>query len=177
MGKLDIITYGHPLLRQKAEPVEKIDDEIISVIDGMKKALETEGGIGLAAPQVGVMKQIFLVDLTKSDQPHKVALINPKIIFKSLDTVPYEEGCLSIPDVWGDVIRPKKIKIKGQLTNGTSMIIEADGMYARVLQHEYDHLLGKLFIDYLSDVDLTKNRQKIDALLEANRKKLGKIAE
>lgn len=175
MGKLDIITYGNPLLRKKCEPVETVDKEILQIIEGMKKSLDSANGIGLAAPQVGVLKNIFLVDLTKSDQPYKVALINPKIIFKSIDVGPYEEGCLSIPEVWGQVIRPKSIKIKGQLTNGKSMVIEAEGLYARVLQHEFDHLLGKLFIDYLSDVDLNKNRQKLDALVEANRKKLGKV--
>lgn len=175
MAKLEIITYGNPILRKVAERVEKIDDEIKKIIKDLKDTLAEENGIGLAAPQVGISKRILIVDLSKSNEDKKVALINPKIIYSSKEVGVYNEGCLSIPDVWGDVIRPIEIRVKAQLENGDSIVINADGLFARVLQHELDHLDGKLFIDYLSEEDLEKNREKLENLLKLNKEKLGNI--
>lgn len=175
MAKLEIITYGNPVLRQKAEEVTEITKEIKSIIENMHETLG-DNGIGLAAPQVGISKRILIVDLTKSKEERKITLINPRIIFKSDECVDYEEGCLSIPDVWGMVNRPKSIKIKGDLVNGKTIQIEATDLFSRVLQHELDHLDGRLFIDYLSAEDKENNRHKIDALVDANKKKFGKVS-
>jgi peptide deformylase len=136
----------------------------------MQEALAQENGLGLAAPQIGILKRILVVDLSKSNQDRKIALINPKIIYKSVEQTDYEEGCLSVPGVWGNVKRPKKIRIKGTLLNGKTIMIEADELFARVLQHEIDHLDGILFIDHLSQEDRVKNKEKIDAILEGSRK-------
>jgi len=175
MSKLEIITYGNPILRMKAEPVKEINDDIRKIIDDLTDTLTIENGIGLAATQVGILLRILIVDLTKSKQEKKIALINPKIVYKSLETEEREEGCLSIPDVWGNVIRPKKIKVKGELISGKTIILEADNLFSRVLQHEIDHLEGKLFIDYLSREDYNKNKEKIDKILERNKERLGNI--
>ncbi|MFN3659935.1 MAG: peptide deformylase [Brevinematales bacterium] len=176
MAKHTIITYGHPVLRQTAKPVGKVDERIRTIIQDMMEALSEEQGIGLAAPQIGIPERIVIIDLSKSGQQTKMALLNPEIIFSSKDRVPYEEGCLSIPEVWGTVYRPSSVKVKAKTTSGKSIVIEADDILARVLQHEIDHLNGKLFIDYLSEEDRAKNAEKISALLEENRKKLGHVA-
>ncbi|MCX7882650.1 MAG: peptide deformylase [Brevinematales bacterium] len=176
MAKLEVITYGHPILREVAKPVGKVDERIHSIIRDMMDALLEEEGIGLAAPQVGISERIVLIDLSKSGQTTKMALLNPEIIFSSKDMVPYEEGCLSVPDVWGTVYRPSSVRVKAKTLTGKSILIEAEDILARVLQHEIDHLNGKLFIDYLSEEDKTKNAEKITALIEENRKKLGHVA-
>ena len=174
MARLEILTYGHPVLRQGAEEVVEINGEILKLIKDMQETLE-DNGIGLAAPQVGISKRILVVDLTKSKGDRKIALINPRIVYKSRETADYEEGCLSVPDVWGTVNRPKSIKIKGTLISGKTMMIDADDLFARVLQHEMDHLDGKLFIDYLNSDELAENRPKIEAILEITRKRTGKV--
>ena len=170
-----IITYGNPVLRMKSEEVKEINDDIKSIVKDLEVALSGENGIGLAAPQIGIRKRIVIIDLTKSKQDKKIVLINPKIIHKSIDVEEYEEGCLSVPEVWGNVLRPSCIKIKGKLVSGNVIVIDADGLYARVIQHEMDHLDGKLFIDYLSPADRERNAVKIEAILEKNRKELGCI--
>lgn len=175
MAKLEVITYGNPILRQKATPVRKIDNRIKQIVAGMEEALAKEEGIGLAAPQVGIAEQIVLINLSKSGHTTRMALINPEIVFFSNDKVPYQEGCLSIPDVWGDVHRPSLIRVKAKTLSGRNILLEADDILARVLQHEIDHLHGKLFIDYLSEEDRQKNAEKIQQILEENRKKLGHV--
>lgn len=171
---LEIITYGNPILRQKAEKVEEITDEIKKIVEDMELALSKENGVGLAAPQVGISKRIVVIDLTKAEQDRRVALINPQIVYKSSTVVDYEEGCLSVPEIWGVVVRPNEIKVKADLPNGKSILLNASGLLARVLQHEIDHLDGVLFIDHLSEHDLSKYSDKLEKLLDNNRKKLGK---
>lgn len=175
MARLKVITYGNPVLRKKATKVDAITDEIRQIVHDMEETLESENGIGLAAPQVGISKKLFLVDLSKSGENRKVVLVNPKIIYKSPYTHVSEEGCLSIPKVYGAVRRPEEVRIKGKLLNGKTIIIEGEGLFGRALQHEFDHLEGKLFIDYLSKEDLDKNREKIDAIVAANRTLLGDV--
>jgi len=175
MAKLEIITYGNPILRHKAEEVKEISKEILKITDGMMETLKEEGGIGLAAVQVGIPKRILVVDLTKSNEDKKITLLNPRIIYRSIEEEESEEGCLSIPEVWGSVSRPGKVKVKGVLPGGKVILIDADGILARVLQHEIDHLEGRLFIDYFSPEEREKNKEKIEAILELNKRKLGNI--
>ncbi|URA11138.1 peptide deformylase [Thermospira aquatica] len=176
MAKREVITYGNPILRQVAAPIKKIDARIHEIVTDMMAALAEEEGIGLAAPQIGISERVVIIDLSKSGQTTKMTLINPEIIYMSKDSVPYEEGCLSVPEVWGTVYRPSKIRVKSKNLLGKTFIIEADEILARVLQHEIDHLNGKLFIDYLSEEDRQKNAEKIEKLIEENRKKLGNVA-
>lgn len=150
---IDIVTLGEDVLRQTAEPVKEFDEDLNRLIDDMAEAMRGQG-IGLAAPQVGVSKRLFLC------QPdgHKLyVFINPEITLTSEETDPYEEGCLSIPGVWADVIRPAQIQIQAFNQKGRPFRIDADGILGRVIQHELDHLNGVLFIDHLSD----RKRQKL----------------
>ncbi|MGL4562064.1 MAG: peptide deformylase [Brevinema sp.] len=176
-----IVSYGHPALRIPAEPVEEINDDILDIIQDLKDTLQDIGGLGLAAPQIGISKQIFIADLSVMREVRyahqKVIFINPRIVFASKKTEIDNEGCLSLIDVRGHVERPCKIKITGQIPSGALRTIEATGLFARCLQHEYDHLHGKLFIDYFNDKDLKANKHLITTYLEKNKKNLPEIME
>ena len=161
MAILPITVCGDKILRKKAAKVLKVDAKIIKLIDDMFETMHNANGIGLAANQVGANKRIFVVDISKVEEYEDVkplALINPKIIEKSEEIISYEEGCLSIPDQREDVIRPKKITIEFQDIDLNTHTIEADDLLARVMQHEYDHLLGILFTDLVDEE--TKKRLK-----------------
>lgn len=150
-----IIKYGSPILRKLSVEITK-DDNLAEIVKNMFDTLKKEGGLGLAAPQIGVLKQIFLMDTSplNEDDPEiekvEQAFINPEILERSSETTNYEEGCLSIPEIYEIVERPAKIKVRYQDTFFNSIEKELDGMQARIFQHEYDHLQGILFIDRLS---------------------------
>ncbi|QQO08938.1 peptide deformylase [Breznakiella homolactica] len=150
---MEILTLGNELLRLKAEPVAVIDDEIRKLSEEMIEIMHADKGVGLAGPQVGVLKRIFVIHVD-GDIPR--VFINPSIIGTSQDQVKYEEGCLSIPGVWADVIRPAAVKIQAWNERGRPFTMEAEGITARVIQHEYDHLDGVLFIDRLSEMKRTR---------------------
>ncbi|MGC9312834.1 MAG: peptide deformylase [Sediminispirochaetaceae bacterium] len=145
---LDIVTLGDDVLRQNTEEVLNIDEEIARLAEVMLESMYNGDGIGLAGPQVGVLRQIFVCH-AQNDQPR--IFINPQIIATSQEQLPYEEGCLSIPGVWGDVIRPQAITVQAVNEKGKPFRIDADGILARVIQHEMDHLKGVLFIDHLEE--------------------------
>jgi peptide deformylase len=151
--KMEIITLGNELLRQKAERIIKIDAEVTKIAEELLVTLHQGKGVGLAGPQVGLMKRIFVVHI---DQDLPRVFINPVILETSAETVKYEEGCLSIPGVWVEVIRPKTLRVQAWNEQGRSFTQEAEGILARVILHEYDHLEGTLFIDRLSE--LKRNR-------------------
>jgi len=162
MSLLPITLYGDKILRKKVSKVNVIDMETIKLITDMFETMHNAYGIGLAAPQVGADKAIFLVDISKmegEEDKKPMAIINPKIIKSSDETITIEEGCLSIPDVRGDVVRPKSITLEYQDTDFKKHRIKVDGLLARVIQHEYDHLQGILFTDLIAD-DLKKKFKK-----------------
>lgn len=162
MSILPITVYGDKILRKKVDRVTKIDDKTIELIKFMFETMRNANGIGLAANQVGVNKSIFVVDISPVEDYEKykpITMINPKIVDKSDELVTIEEGCLSIPDIRGEVIRPKEITIKYHDTDMNEQQIDADDLYARVIQHEYDHLKGILFTDLISD-ELKKQFKK-----------------
>jgi peptide deformylase len=144
---MEILTVGNELLRQKAQPVEKFDAPLVKTAEAMIEALREGKGVGLAGPQVGLLKRIFVVHI-EGDVPR--VFVNPSIIETSPETVKYEEGCLSIPGAWADVIRPRTVKVQAWNERGRPFTLETDGVLARVILHEYDHLEGILFIDRLS---------------------------
>lgn len=148
---LDIYTLGDDVLRSKCEKVTVFDDALKMLVDAMFETMDEADGIGLAAPQVGVEQRFFVVSLPQENI--KKVFINPEIIETSVETGSYEEGCLSIPGLYHDVIRPLKVTVCAQDVNGKPFTVNADGLYARVIQHENDHLDGKLYIDRLSDED------------------------
>ncbi len=154
MSILPITVCGDKILRKKAAKVSEIDDKIIGIITDMFETMRNANGIGLAANQIGVNKQIFVVDISLVEGYEKykpIAMINPKIVAKSEESGSMEEGCLSIPDLRSEIIRPKAINISYLDVNMKEQTIEADELLARVMQHEFDHLQGVLFIDYLND--------------------------
>ncbi|MDR2096147.1 MAG: peptide deformylase [Treponema sp.] len=150
---MTILTLGNEVLRRKAAPITKIDGETVKTAEELIKALHAGKGIGLAGPQVGLLQRIFVVHI-EGDIPR--VFINPSIIETSQEMVKYEEGCLSIPGVYADVLRPRQIKIQAWNEKGRPFTLEADDILGRVIQHEYDHLEGALFIDRLSEPKRTR---------------------
>jgi peptide deformylase len=158
---MEILTLGNELLREKAAPVANIKKETTDwkeIIQEMLGALKAGKGIGLAGPQIGLMRQIFVTSI-EGDAPR--VFINPSIIETSQETAKFEEGCLSIPGVWADVIRPKTVKVQAWDEKGRPFTLSADGILARVILHEYDHLEGVLFIDRLSEPKRKKILEKM----------------
>ncbi len=149
--KLDIITLPDPILRQISDPVERIDGDLQRLIDDMIETMHKAPGVGLAAIQVGVPRRLLVCDVAEKDQPPApMAVINPEIVALGPVTREYEEGCLSIPDVRIDIERPAALTVRYTDREGHRQEVAADGLLATVLQHEMDHLDGKLIIDFLS---------------------------
>ena len=149
MAILEIKEYGEPVLREKALPVKEITPEILNLIKDMAETMYTASGVGLAALQVGVPKRIILVD---GEEDGLIVLINP-VIIKSEGEVVAEEGCLSVPDIYSQVKRSSKVTIKALNENGDPIEITEEGLIARALQHEIDHLDGILFIDRIGRME------------------------
>jgi peptide deformylase len=146
-----ILTAPDPRLQAVSADVAKVDAEIRKLVDDMAESMYAADGIGLAAIQIGVAKRVLVIDLDqKEGKKNPVAYINPKILWASDETAVFEEGCLSVPEIWDDVERPARIKCEYLDRDGNKQLLEADGMLATCLQHEMDHLNGVLFIDHLS---------------------------
>ncbi len=146
MSILDIRVLGDPILREETKEVGEITDEIRLLVKNMFETMYLAKGIGLAAPQVGRTERLAVIDVDK--QP--IVIINPEIIESDSKTSKSEEGCLSIPDVYGDVERPARVRVRAMNLEGEMFEIESGDLLGRCLQHEIDHLHGKLFVDYLS---------------------------
>ena len=173
MSKKKILTLPDPILRKTSEPVEKIDKKIKNLMDDMLETMYAAPGIGLAAVQIGILKRIIVIDLSKEGEKKKpIFIVNPEIISKSSDLVSYEEGCLSIPNQFAEVERPNTCKIKFLDYEGNKKELEAKGLLATCIQHEIDHLNGILFIDYLSKLKkemiikkVKKQKKEIDRVV------------
>jgi peptide deformylase len=163
MALRTILTYPHPILRQEAAPVEAFDAELENLLADMAETMYQAPGIGLAANQVGVPLQLAVIDITPAGEEKRVIeLINPVITPLGEECDIDEEGCLSIVDLCAKVKRFRKIKVTAQNRHGEAMEFEAEEFFARVIQHEVDHLRGKLFLDHLSYLKRTlyKKRRK-----------------
>jgi peptide deformylase len=153
MAKLDIIILPDPKLRLTSAPVERVDDETRRFLDDMLETMYEAPGIGLAAIQVGVPRRIITIDVAGREAEGGRAplfLINPEILSASDERSTYEEGCLSIPDYYAEVERPASVRVRYVDREGRQQELEAEGLLATCIQHEIDHLEGRLFIDYLS---------------------------
>lgn len=151
MALLDILTVPNPVLKQVSTPVERVDDDLRRLMDDMLETMYAAPGIGLAAIQVGVPKQVIVMDLARQGEaPEPRYFVNPEILWASEETAPYEEGCLSVPEVYDEVDRPARVKLKYLDYHGQEVIEDAEGLFAVCIQHEMDHLKGVLFIDHLS---------------------------
>src|SRR5689334_7514370 len=151
MALREILTVPDPLLKQVSAPVERVDDDLRALMDDMLETMYAAPGIGLAAIQVGVPKRVIVMDLARQDEPKQPRyFVNPEILWASEETAPYEEGCLSVPEIYDEVERPAKVKIRYLNYAGETVEEEAEGLFAVCIQHEMDHLDGVLFIDHLS---------------------------
>ncbi|MBZ0228243.1 MAG: peptide deformylase [Bauldia sp.] len=154
VAKLDIITLPERKLRLPSDPVERIDDDLRRFMDDMLETMYAAPGIGLAAVQVGVPRRLIVLDVAKREdeeaEPEPMFLVNPEILTSADDRALHEEGCLSIPEYYAEVERPASVRVRYLDRHGKKQEIDADGILAVCLQHEIDHLDGRLFIDYLS---------------------------
>lgn len=166
--KLKILEIPHPLLREKSKEVERNDSSIKKLLEDMLETMYAAHGVGLAAPQVGILKRIVVIDVAREDeQPHPLFLVNPQIIEHSEETEECSEGCLSVPNQFAPVKRYVEVTVRYEDADRNMKQIKGDGLLAIALQHEIDHLDGIVFIDHLS-----KLRQKmILKRLEKNRKR------
>ncbi len=162
MAQLDICTYPDPVLRQKAQSVEIIDGELQKLIDDMAETMYKAPGIGLAANQVGKPVRVLVIDIQKEESDYGlIVLINPEMM-EAKGEISWEEGCLSVPEFYANVKRYEEVVVSGMDRRGDKVEINAEGLLAVALQHEMDHLDGKLFIDHLSPVtrDVFKRKWK-----------------
>ncbi len=151
MALRDILTVPHPVLKQVSEPVASVDDDLRALMDDMLETMYAAPGIGLAAVQIGVPKRVIVMDLAREGEPPQPRhFVNPQITWRSEETLPYEEGCLSVPEIYDAVERPARVRLTYLDYQGQSVEEEAEGLYAVCIQHEMDHLEGVLFIDHLS---------------------------
>ena len=160
MTVLTVLHYPDDRLRTVAKPVAQITDQTRQIVTDMLETMYDENGIGLAATQVNIHQRIVVIDVSESRDQAKV-FINPEIIRKSGDTT-YEEGCLSVPQSYANVERAAEVTVKAQGVDGEWFELHADGLLAICLQHELDHLVGKLFIDYLSPLKRDRIKKKLE---------------
>tara|TARA_Y100000591_G_scaffold332511_2_gene370113 strand:+ start:708 stop:1232 length:525 start_codon:yes stop_codon:yes gene_type:complete len=167
-----ILTEPDPILRKKSEDLEKVDDELRKLMDEMLQTMYKAPGIGLAAVQIGILKKIIVIDISRdNEKKNPIFLINPKITFRSKNKSIYEEGCLSLPGYFAEVERPAECNIEYLDYYGKKKELKAKGLLSTCAQHEIDHLNGILFIDYLSKL----KRDMIIKKLTKNKKELNKI--
>ena len=164
-----ILTVDADLAALKAvsQPVAAVDDELRALMDDMLETMYAAPGIGLAAIQVGVPKRVVVMDLSRDEAPKQPRFfVNPKVVWASEETLPYEEGCLSVPEIYDEVERPAKVRLRYLNYQGEAIEEEAEGLFAVCIQHEIDHLNGVLFIDHLSRL---KRDRAVARVRKANR--------
>lgn len=160
MALLPILQYPDPRLHTVAKPVQQVDDRIRKLIADMAETMYAAPGVGLAATQVDVHERVVVIDISEEGD-ELLVLINPEIIWYSDDKQVYEEGCLSVPGVYDKVERAAEIKVRALNMKGESFEFDADGLLAVCVQHELDHLLGKVFVEYLSSLKVGRIRTRI----------------
>lgn len=166
MAQLTILQFPDPRLRKVAKAVTTVDDRIRKIIDDMFETMYAAPGVGLAGTQVDVHEQIIVIDVSENqDQP--MVFINPKIEILDKDDFDYEEGCLSVPGFYEKVTRPKHVSVTALDREGQEFTIEPEGLLAVCIQHERDHLNGKLFVDYISTLKRNRIRSKLEKTQKA----------
>jgi len=151
MAILPILTIPDPILRKKAKPIERVDAELRRLVDDMLATMYEAPGIGLAAPQLSILRRLIVMDPAKDEAPKSpIVMVNPEILERSQEMRVHEEGCLSIPDFTAEIERPAKTRVSYVDPQGKKKEAELEGIWSTLVQHEIDHLNGVLFIDYLS---------------------------
>lgn len=163
MAILTILEFPDPRLRTQAKPVEAVDSRIRQLVDDMFETMYAAPGIGLAATQVNVHERVVVMDLS-DEQNAPMVFINPEVEIVGEEKQDYQEGCLSVPGFYETVERPSNIRVKALDRDGTPFVLEPDGLLAVCIQHELDHLDGKLFVDYLTPLKRQRIRQKLEKL-------------
>jgi peptide deformylase len=176
MALLPILNFPDPRLRTKAKPVEQVNDSIRTLAADMLETMYAAPGIGLAASQVDRHIQLIVMDLSE-DKNNPMVFINPKVTPLTDETQLYEEGCLSVPQYFDKVNRPSRVKIESLDLDGNLVSIEADGLLAVCIQHEMDHLDGKLFVDYLSPLKRQRIREKLNKSERTKEKEKVKVRQ
>jgi peptide deformylase len=167
MALLPILTAPDPALKKTSEPVKQVDASIRKLMDDMLETMYHAPGIGLAAPQVGVLKRVIVLDLAREgEDPQPLRIANPEVVWVSDDDATYNEGCLSVPEHYADVVRPAACRVKYLDQDNKQQEIAAEGLLATCLQHEIDHLDGVLFIDHLTSL---KRNMILRKLLKAKK--------
>ena len=167
MAIREILTVPNPILKQESKPVETVTDETRALMDDMLQTMYAAPGIGLAAVQIGVPLNIIVMDLAKDgEEPAPRYFINPEILELDEEFVPYDEGCLSVPEVFDTVDRPKRCKITYQNYEGEQVTEWAEGLYAVCIQHEMDHLKGIVFLDHLSKLKRDRAIKKVQKAIK-----------
>ena len=161
MAKLNILEFPDPRLRTVAQPVEQVDDEMRQLIDDMFETMYEAPGIGLAATQVNVHRRLIVIDVSE-DRSQPLVFINPEIEVLDETLSEYDEGCLSVPGFYETVTRPQVVNVRALDRNGEAFEMRAEGLLAVCIQHERDHLDGKLFVDYLSNLKRQRIRSKLE---------------
>ncbi|HOZ31731.1 MAG TPA: peptide deformylase [Tabrizicola sp.] len=159
-----ILIHPDPRLKKVCDPVAEITAEVTALANDMLETMYDAPGIGLAAPQIGVMKRVLVMDCIKDGPPEPMVLINPAVIWSSEDVATYEEGCLSIPDQYAEVKRPAEVQVRWLGLDGVEHERQFAGLWATCVQHEIDHLDGKLFIDYLGPLKRQMITRKMEKL-------------
>ncbi|WP_296595393.1 peptide deformylase [Phenylobacterium sp.] len=168
MALREILVVPHPVLKQVSQTVEAVDDDLRALMDDMLETMYDAPGIGLAAIQIGVPKRVIVMDLAREGEPPQPRyFVNPEILWASDETAPYEEGCLSVPEIFDEVDRPARVKIRYLNYQGEQVEEDADGLFAVCIQHEMDHLNGVLFIDHLSRLKREQAVKKVKKLVKA----------
>ena len=159
-----ILIHPDPRLKKLAEPISEVTDAIRLLAGDMLETMYDAPGIGLAAPQIGVLNRLIVLDCVKEEgeTPRPLVMFNPEIVSSSDDLNVYEEGCLSIPDQYAEVTRPREVEVAWMDQNGNAQSEVFDGLWATCVQHEIDHLDGKLFVDYISPLKRQRIRQKLE---------------
>ncbi|MFS8973057.1 peptide deformylase [Cupriavidus necator] len=160
MAKLDILTYPDPRLHTVAKPVAAVDDRIRQLVKDMAETMYEAPGIGLAATQVNVHEQVVVIDVSETRDQLQV-FINPEITWASENRKVWEEGCLSVPEVYDRVERPDRVRVRALNEKGESFELDADDLLAVCIQHEIDHLRGKVFVEYLSPLKLNRIKSRL----------------
>jgi len=160
MALLDILHYPDPRLHTVAKPVQVVDDRIRQLVKDMAQTMYTAPGIGLAATQVDVHERVIVIDLSE-EQNDLLVLINPEIVWRSDEEQTYEEGCLSVPGIYETVKRAAEIRVEALDEKGQEQTIEADGLLAVCVQHEMDHLAGRVFVEKLSSLKQSRIKTKL----------------
>ena len=172
MSLRNIVIEPDPILRKKSQVIDKVDDKLRKLLNDMLETMYSAPGIGLAAVQIGILKRLIVIDISKEEEKkNPIFLINPEIIFQSKDTSIHEEGCLSLPGHFAEIERPAECRIKYIDYDGKKQEMKANGLLATCIQHEIDHLNGVLFIDYLSKL----KKDMIVKKLIKHKKELNKV--